>query len=120
MQQQPWSGDRAFATVGLIGTGRLGEADGLSGPQADAGPPTSLSGAVAQLADGVRESVAGSSGHALSTLVRAASLSESVGRAVLLPDSPASIAAVVALHCGELDVAESVLDRALQIGRAHV
>lgn len=116
VQQQPWSGDRAFATVGLIGTGRLDEADGLPGGQADAGPPTSLSGAVAQLADGVRESVAGSSGHALSTLVRAASLSESVGRAVLLPDSPASIAAVVALHCGELDVAESVLDRALRAG----
>ncbi len=116
VRQQPWSGDLAFATVGLVGTGRLDEADGLSGAQGESGPPTSLSGAVAQLAVGVRESVAGTSGHALSTLVRSASLSESVGRSVLLPDTPASIAAVVALHCGELDVAESVLGRALQAG----
>ncbi|MGB6224728.1 MAG: LuxR C-terminal-related transcriptional regulator, partial [Pseudonocardiaceae bacterium] len=36
--------------------------------------------------------------------------------AALLPDTPAALAAIVALHCGELDVAVSVLERALASG----
>jgi DNA-binding CsgD family transcriptional regulator len=32
---------------------------------------------------------------------------------VLLPDTPAALAALVALHCGELDLADSVLTRAV-------
>jgi DNA-binding CsgD family transcriptional regulator len=111
-----WPGDRAFAAVGLIGAGRLGDADELLRTSDDAGPPTSITGAAAQLAAGVRESVVGSAATALSTLVRSASLSEPVGRNILVPDSPASIAALVALHCGELDVAQSTLDRAIESG----
>ncbi|GAA0510010.1 helix-turn-helix transcriptional regulator [Saccharopolyspora subtropica] len=112
----PWPGDRAFAAVGLIGVGRLGDADELLDSADDSGPPTSMSAAAAQLAAGVRESVVGSATTALSTLVRAASLSESVGRGILVPDTPAAIAALVALHCGELDVAQSTLDRAIESG----
>ncbi|MEU5852819.1 LuxR C-terminal-related transcriptional regulator [Saccharopolyspora shandongensis] len=111
-----WPGDRAFAALGLIGSGRLGEADELLSSSDDAGPPTSMTGAAAQLAAGVRESVVGSAATALSTLVRSASLSEPVGRGVLVPDSPAAIAALVALHCGELEVAQSTLDRAIGAG----
>lgn len=111
-----WPGDVAFAVVGLIGSGRLEEAAQLLHGPADSGPPTSLSGAATQLAEGVRESVVGSATTALSTLVRSASLSESMGRTALMPDSPASIAAVVASHCGEFDVAESILDRAVDAG----
>lgn len=111
-----WPGDRAFAAVGLIGVGRLADADALLDSSDDAGPPTSMTGAAAQLASGVRESVTGSASNALSTLVRAASLSEPVGRGVVLPDSPASLAALVALHCGELDVAASTLERAVATG----
>ncbi|GAA4837295.1 helix-turn-helix transcriptional regulator [Saccharopolyspora rosea] len=111
-----WPGDRAYAAVGLIGTGRLAEADELLHSPADAGPPTSMSGAAVQLAEGVRESVTGSATTALSTLVRSASLSEPVGRDALVPETPAAAAALVALHCGELDVAQSTLDRALDSG----
>jgi DNA-binding CsgD family transcriptional regulator len=97
----------AFAVVGLIGTGRAsGE---LELPVA---PPTSLDGAAALMAQGVRESVVGEPMTALSTLVRASGLLEPVGKAALLPDSPAALAALVALHCGESGVAESVLQRA--------
>jgi len=35
---------------------------------------------------------------------------------VLLPDSPAALGALVAAHYGELDVAQSVLDRAVAAG----
>jgi DNA-binding CsgD family transcriptional regulator len=111
-----WPGDVAFAVVGLIGSGRLEEAEELLRGPGDSGPPTSSSGAATQLAEGVRESVVGSATAALSTLLRSASLSESMGRTALIPDSPASIAAVVASHCGEFDVAESLLDRAVDAG----
>jgi DNA-binding CsgD family transcriptional regulator len=50
---------------------------------------------------------------ALSTLSRAAGLLEPVGRTALLIDTPAALTALVALHSGELAVAESVLNRAL-------
>ncbi|RRO15195.1 LuxR family transcriptional regulator [Saccharopolyspora rhizosphaerae] len=111
-----WPGDRAFASVGLIGSGRLAEAEELLQTGDDAGPPTSMTGAATQMAVGVRESVVGSATTALSTLVRAASLSEPLGRGVLVPETPAAAAALVALHCGELDVAQSTLDRAVETG----
>jgi DNA-binding CsgD family transcriptional regulator len=68
------------------------------------------------MATGVLESVLGSPTVALSTLTQAAALLEPGGPAVLLPDTPAALAAIVALHSGELDVAVSVLERALACG----
>ncbi|WP_276513335.1 helix-turn-helix transcriptional regulator [Halopolyspora algeriensis] len=116
MEHVRWSGDAAFAVVGLLGTGRPEEAGQLLRSSADTGPPTTLSGTATQLAEGMYESVGGSAAAALSTLVRSASLAEPVGPAVLLPDTPAAVAAVVALHCGEFDVAESMTDRAIESG----
>jgi DNA-binding CsgD family transcriptional regulator len=74
------------------------------------------------MAHGVLQSVgtgtdtAADTAAALSTLTRAAALLEPVGRAALLQDTPAALTALVALHCGELDVADSVLDRAVGAG----
>ncbi|MGW4115534.1 LuxR C-terminal-related transcriptional regulator [Actinosynnema sp. NPDC004786] len=97
----------AFAVIGRVGTGRLPD-EAL--PEA---PPTMLDGGASLMAQGVVESVTSSATTALSTLVRAAGLLEPAGRAVLLPDTPAALAALVALHSGEPGIAESVLDRAL-------
>jgi len=76
-------------------------------------PPTLLASAEELMAAGVLDSVAGSPTRAMSQLARSASLLESSNRAALLPDTPAALAALVAVHCGELDVAQSVLDRAV-------
>ncbi|GGN29354.1 helix-turn-helix transcriptional regulator [Lentzea pudingi] len=103
----------AFAGIGLIGTGHLFEE---TPPQ----PPTMLGGAASLMLQGVRQSVAGGETAALSTLVRASSMLEPAGGAVLLPDSPAALAALVAVHCGEPNVAESVLDRAVENGTGGV
>ncbi|WP_344720225.1 helix-turn-helix transcriptional regulator [Pseudonocardia yunnanensis] len=105
----------------LIGTGALDEArEVLRGPARAPGapprPPTLLAGAEELMAKGVYDSVAGSPTAALSQLTRAASLLESSNRAALLPDTPAALAALVAVHCGELDVAQSVLERAVRVG----
>ena len=109
-----------LAVPALVGTGALDEArQVLAGPVAVPGrpprAPTLLAGAEELLAKGVYDSVAGSPTAALSELTRAASLLESSRRAPLLPDTPAALAALVAVHCGELDVAQSVLDRALRM-----
>src|SRR4029077_5701819 len=60
-------------------------------------------------------SVTGSPTAALSELTRAAALLESSHRAALLPDTPAALAALAAVQCGELDVAQSVLERAVRV-----
>jgi DNA-binding CsgD family transcriptional regulator len=108
-----WSGSAALATVGLVGTGRLAEVPPDVEP---AQPPTLLTAAAALMAQGVRESVTGSQTTALAALVRAADLLLPAGRTALLPDSPAALAALVALHAGEWSVVGSVLDRAVAAG----
>ena len=81
--------------------------------------PSTLSGSEALMARGILQSLhtgpdaAEDISAALSTLSRAATLLEPVGRTALLPDTPAALAALVALHSGELGVAESVLERTL-------
>ncbi|GLZ34416.1 helix-turn-helix transcriptional regulator [Lentzea sp. NBRC 105346] len=104
---------QAFAGIGLIGTGRLVTENP---PQ----PPTLLGGAADLMLRGIQQSVTGAETAALSTLVRASGLLEPAGGAVLLPDSPAALAALVAVHCGEPGVAESVLDRAVETGTGGV
>lgn len=110
------AGPSANAVPALVGTGALDEAgEALTG-----GPgrraPTLRSGAEELIAQGVHESVAGSPTAAMSKLVRAATLLEPPSRAALLTDTPAALAALVAVQCGELSVAQSVLERAVRVG----
>lgn len=110
-----WAGPgfpASFAAIGLIGTGQLAAVKNLPEPPVTDAPPTLLAGAAALMASGVAESVTGSTTTALSQLVRASALLEPAGQGLLLPDSPAALAALVGLHGGELALAESVLDRA--------
>ena len=107
------------AVPALIGTGspRRGRGDPRRPPApGDGGPPTALAGAEALLARGAHQAVVGAPTAALSDLARAAALAAPSGRSVLLADAPAALGAVVALHCGELDVAESEMDRAIGSG----
>jgi DNA-binding CsgD family transcriptional regulator len=111
-----WSGTAsslAFAAIGYLGTGHPEEFDRLLHNTPAGGPPTLLASAALLMARGVRETLAGSPTAAMSALVQASALLEPAGRAALLPDSPAALAALVALHCGEFDIAERVLDRAV-------
>ncbi|GAA1636477.1 helix-turn-helix transcriptional regulator [Actinoplanes couchii] len=111
-----WAGSdvsAGFAAVGLAATGRLPEAERLiRADDPSAQPPTSLSAAATLMARGTAESVTGSPSTALSTLVQAATVIAPAGPTALLPDSPSAIGALLAMHCNELDVAESLLTRA--------
>lgn len=129
-----------LAVPALIGTGALDEARALltaappappaaspggllgpppalfgASPSSIGRPPTLAASAEELMAAGLLDSVAGSPTKALSELTRSAALLESSRRAALLPDTPAALAALVAVHCGELEVAQSVLDRAVQV-----
>lgn len=117
-----WSGTvqaRAFAAIGLVATGKPADAERLVAESERCGaddPPTLRSGALSSMARGVLDSVTGSPATALSTLVSAAEMLDPVGRSVLLPDSPAALAAVLALHGGEPAIAEPLLERAVRAG----
>ncbi|MFC3504199.1 LuxR C-terminal-related transcriptional regulator [Micromonospora krabiensis] len=113
-----WSGASPAAAFAVVGALAGGDPSAAAGTSADdrGGPPTLHASAAQLMADGVRESVTGSPTAALSTLVQATALLEPAGRAVLLPDSPAALAALTAVHCGELDIADRVLDRAVASG----
>jgi DNA-binding CsgD family transcriptional regulator len=104
-----WSGEKPFAEIASIAVGR----PAARTAEPDDRPPTLLDGAAALMADGIRASVTGSHGEALAALVRSSALLEPAARDALLPDSPAALAVLVALHCGETGTAESVLDAAV-------
>lgn len=105
-----------FAAIALVGTGQVVEARQTLDKCGTDGPPTLLSGAVSGAARGVVESVTEQPAVALSTLVRSAEMLEPVSARLLLPDSPAALSALVALHSGEAAIAEPLLERAIETG----
>lgn len=118
-----WSGTEngaRFAALGLVGVGAVTEARELREASTSDGPPTSLSSAIALMAQGLHESVTGTPTTALSMMVRAAGMLEPVGRGVLLPDSPAALGALLGLHYGELTTATSLLERAVAAGTGGI
>ena len=99
----------AFAAIGLLGTGRAGEARAVL----DKAPNDSLlSDALGSTARGLLESVTGAPTIALSTVVSAAELAAAVAPSVVLPDDPAALGVLMAVHCGEQAVAAALLERA--------
>ncbi|HEX7305629.1 helix-turn-helix transcriptional regulator [Lentzea sp.] len=103
-----WPAPSTSAVPPLVGLGRLDEARRVVGA-AVADHPTVDSAARDLMAHGVLDSVTGSAVFALSELLRAAALLAPSGRTALLPDTPAALAALVAINLGELDIAEAVL-----------
>ncbi|SFF04685.1 helix-turn-helix transcriptional regulator [Blastococcus tunisiensis] len=113
------AGSRALA---LLATGEVEEAAAILGAsaQGDGGScPSILTGCEELMARGVLQSLRSGPdacadiAAALSTLTRASTLLEPIGRTALLMDTPAALAALVALHSGELGVAEAGLRRAV-------
>lgn len=115
--------DRPVAAMVLLAAGRPESAaamsgitlsdNGTGGPQPSLVPPTSGAAAATLLADGLRQSLDGSTAIALNTLTRALSLGANASRTTFLPDTGAAVTALAALHCGELDRARAVLQRTL-------
>lgn len=105
-----WSGEPGARRLADLAGIALGEA--RPGEPDDAGPLPAYGHVAGQLLDGIRESVSGRPEAALATLLAAADSAAATGTGHLLPDSPAALAALVALHAGEFDLAHGVLTRA--------
>ncbi|HET6710280.1 LuxR C-terminal-related transcriptional regulator, partial [Amycolatopsis sp.] len=109
-----WAGRTdAFSATALVGTGDIEGARRLLDSPTPGVAPTLFAGAAARMARGIVDSVSGCATETLSTLLGAAAMLEPALGGTLLPDSPAALAALAALHTGELALAESVLSRAL-------
>jgi DNA-binding CsgD family transcriptional regulator/urease accessory protein UreF len=102
-----------FAAIGLIASGQVEKARLYVKATADNTIPTIITSSAKRVAEGIEKSLSHSANDALAILVNAAALIEPMRGQLLLPDSPAALAAIAALHCGELKIAESLLCRAL-------
>ncbi len=111
-----WPGADAFAAIALVGTGDLDGARRLLDAPAPGVAPTLFAGAATRMARGIADSVSGCATETLSTLLGAAAMLEPALGGTLLPDSPAALSALTALHTGELALAGPVLTRALDGG----
>jgi DNA-binding CsgD family transcriptional regulator len=111
------------AALALIAIGAPTEASAVldqarDGAGSSSGSATMLSGSEELMSRGILQSLGsgpyadGGIATALSTLTGAATLLEPLGRTALVLDTPAALAGLVAVHSGELDIAESVLQRA--------
>jgi DNA-binding CsgD family transcriptional regulator len=102
----------AEGAIALIGIGDLATAERmLAGSRA--GAPTATSTGWQLATTGLLHSVRGDGVAGLAPLLQAVSALAPVGRDRIMLDSPAALAALMALHLGELDLAESVLQRAV-------
>lgn len=106
-----------LAAVAMIGVGDLAGANTMLDASSANGSPSLHSVAVALMGQGLRESVNGSASQALPTLIRASDMMTAAGVITPLPEVPAVLAALAALHSGELAVAQSILERALAGGQ---
>ncbi|HEX6347439.1 LuxR C-terminal-related transcriptional regulator [Umezawaea sp.] len=96
-----------LAAIAHVATGRWRRAaDLLDGTPA---APTLAAGLTRRMARGLLTSVDSAPATALSTLVSAASVADSLGAPHLLPDSPTALAAHVCLHLAELPLAATLL-----------
>ncbi|SEF38445.1 regulatory protein, luxR family [Amycolatopsis pretoriensis] len=106
-----WSADPGAARLADLAAIALGETvDDV--PDVAAGPVPAYGHVAARLLTGIRESVAGRPEAALTTLLSAADSAAATGTGDLLPDTPAALTALVALHTAEFDLAHGVLERA--------
>jgi DNA-binding CsgD family transcriptional regulator len=106
-----------LAAVALIGCGNLPGAQALF--QADAPPasPTLLAAVLTQTGKGIVESLARDPHQALPVLIHASDMLNAAGTALPLPDTPAALAALMALNSGEPHLAETVCRAAAAAGQ---
>jgi DNA-binding CsgD family transcriptional regulator len=114
-----WSGtrlSRLHSALVSVQQGTLADAESVLSERNTDEPPTLATAATATLVRGVVESVTAGPTTALSTLSDAAETLDPVGDTLFLPDTPAAVGALVGMQCGELPLAEALLDHAVNTG----
>ena len=106
--------DAGAAVITMIGTGDVEGSRSMLAAAAQ-GSATSVASSMRLMAHGLEQTLSGDGSGAYSTLVQGVSSMAPVGREVIVQDTPASLAALVAINLGELDLAVTVLHRAIEI-----
>lgn len=101
------------AAIALYGAGAPEEARRML-DLPESGFPTAVAVSARLASRGLRDSLSLDGGSSLPRLVRASATLTSAGVAVPLPESPAALAALVAMHVGEHATAGAVLDAAIE------
>ncbi|MCU1565998.1 MAG: DNA-binding protein with domain [Pseudarthrobacter sp.] len=106
-----------MAAVAMIGSGNPAGATSLFRADAPPAAPTLLAAALAETGKGVLESLAQDPHQALPVLIHASDMLNAAGTGLPLPDTPAALAALLALHNGEPHLAETVCRSAAAAGQ---
>lgn len=113
MSRADMSQDSAWAIVAALGQGDIVTARAWR-TTLGGNTLTSRAAGLTDLVDGLLLSTSRSGNGALELLARSVSALAPIGPDVLLPESPAALAALVAIGSGEPNTAEVILDRALK------
>lgn len=105
----------ALAAVAMAGTGDLAGARMML--EAASGSPPVQHVVAELMGRAIIDSVDGRVAEAQAALIRASEMMTSSGAAAPLPETPAALAALVALQRGELHTSETVIDAALDGGQ---
>jgi DNA-binding CsgD family transcriptional regulator len=103
-----------LAAITMFGVGDVEGAEAMLRAAPTGVSPSLFSVAVALVGQGIRDSVHGPIAGALPALIRASDMFTAAGVVTPLPEVPAALAALIALHSGELTVADSVLEQAIE------
>lgn len=105
------------AAVVMIGCGDRDGALAMRPAGWSPGSPTLVAVAQAQTGQGIMESLAADPHQGLPTLIHASDMLNASGSTVPLPDTPAALAALLALHSGEPRLAENIVRAAVAAGQ---
>jgi DNA-binding CsgD family transcriptional regulator len=106
-----------LAAVAMIGSGDRAGAESFFQPDAPAASPTLLAAALVQTGQGVLASLGEKPQQGISILIHASDMLNSAGTSLPLPETPAALAALLALHSGEPHLAETVCRAAATAGQ---
>ena len=106
-----------LAAVAMIGAGDRAGAESFFQPDAPAASPTLLAAALVQTGQGILASLGEKPQQGISILIHASDMLNSAGMALPLPETPAALAALLALHSGEPHLAETVCRAAAAAGQ---
>ena len=106
----------ARATLAAFAVADPGMLGSTSVEAPEATMPSTLAVSMGLLESGLRATLSTSAESSLGDLVRAAEMYSAARTSAPIPELPAVVAALVALHLGEPDVALAVLDRAIDDG----
>ncbi|MFK0003831.1 LuxR C-terminal-related transcriptional regulator [Paenarthrobacter sp. NPDC090522] len=102
-----------LAALAMIGSGDMAGAHGVLADGGSMGSPTLLAVALSLMGDGLSRTLESSPELGLSELIRASDMMNAAGVAAPMPEIPAVLAALCALHSGEPAVADTVVRAAL-------